>query len=228
MLCLVSIAPIIFYSYHNIMQSKAVVLRGCFTSLKQNDLAIFTENVVKLTYGNKLYSSVSASAEDVKMKYEVYKDLLLTSLSIGASTEKKKIAYKNLLAALQKLADGLDYFSEGDVSYIENAGMVAQKERVNSRIKSTKPLSIPQITGVLVSNTVPGEIEVDLTKVEGASNYGFEYSENGENWVNGQYSSSSNAKIKLPSRKDLWLRARAIGTNDRSSDFCTPIKTFVL
>jgi hypothetical protein len=210
------------------MDFKAVVRRGCYTSLKQNDLAIFTENVVKLTYLKKEYELVRTNVEDMKRKYDLFKDSLIASLSDGNLAEKKKVAYKNLLAALHKLADGLDYFSNGDVSYIESAGMEVQRVSKGVRNNTDKVLATPQIVGVLVSNTVPGEIEIDLTKVEGANNYGFEYSENGETWTNGQYSSSVSATLKLPSRKDLWVRARAIGTRDRKSEFCTPIKTFVL
>jgi hypothetical protein len=210
-----------------IMEFLPIVRRGCFTALKQNDLAIFTENAVNLTYLKKEYDSVKPSVDDLKVKFVIFKTSLLASLSDGNLSEKKKAAYKNLIAALHKLADGLDYFSNGDVSYIENAGMQAQRARQNTR-SNDKTLTPPQILGVLVSNTVPGEVEIDFTKVEGASNYGFEYSENGETWVNGQYSSSTTATIKLPSRKDLMVRVRAIGTRDRVSEYCTPIKTFVL
>jgi hypothetical protein len=208
------------------MEFKPVVLRGSYTSRKQNDLAIFTENVVNLTFNVKEYHQIKSSADDLKMKFDIFKPLLLASILVSNVSEKR-IAFKNLMAALHKLADGLDYYSNGDVTYIENAGMEAQPVRATPRINS-KMLNIPQIVGILVSNTVPGELEIDLTKVEGARNYGFEYSENGETWINGQYSSSTNAKIQLPSRKDLWVRARAIGTRDRKSDFCAPVKAFVL
>jgi hypothetical protein len=209
------------------MEFKAVVRRGCFTTLKQNDLAIFTENVVLLTFGIKEYELVNNNADDLKVKFDIFKPLLLASLTDGSLAEKKRIAQKNLIAALHKLADGLDYFSNGKVAYIENAGMQPHKVR-SYNINYDQVLEIPQVVGVLVSNKVPGDLDIELTKVEGANNYGFEYSEDGETWINGQYSSTPNATIKLPSRKELLVRARAIGTHDRKSDFCAPIKTFVL
>jgi hypothetical protein len=209
------------------MEFKAIVHKGSYTTLRQNDLAIFTENVVALTCGKKEYESVKNNADDVKIKFDFFKALLLASLTDGNLTVQKKNALKNLIASLHKLSDGLDYFSNGDVAYIENAGMKPHKVR-NYNLTYEQKLDTPQVVGVVVSNKVPGELEIDLTRVEGASNYGFEYSEDGETWINGQYSSTQNATIKLPSRKELLVRARAIGTHDRKSDFCAPILTFVL
>lgn len=58
---------------------------------------------------------------------------------------------------------------------------------------------------------------------------GVEWSEDaGATWNNGTYFSGKKGTVKnLPTRKDLLIRARSIGTYNRESDFSVPISTFL-
>jgi hypothetical protein len=211
------------------MEYKAIVLRGCFTSLKQNDLSVFGKDVVKFTLDKKEYEAIRPAVLEMNGKLEIFQDALTSSkFRDQLAMLAKKEAQKDLITAMHKVANLLDYNANGNVSYILGAGFKAQELRSGARATKKDGLMAPQILGIVVTNAMPGEITVDLTKVVGANNYGFEYSEDGETWKNGQYSSSTNPTIKLPSRKELWLRARAIGTRDRVSEFGEAVKTFVL
>jgi hypothetical protein len=213
------------------MELKPIVLRGAYNSLINADLSYFSENVVNATFKVKTYEAIALAADELQMKSEIFKNALAAAkFNEETSVITKNNAQKALMEALNQVANGLDYFAyyqEDSVNYIVGASMKAQRGRAAKRSTSNE-LDPPQITGIIPSNIIPGDVLVDITKIEGASNYGFEYSEDNEKWINGQYSSVTTATLKLPSRKDLWVRARAIGTRNRKSEFGVPVKTFVM
>jgi hypothetical protein len=213
------------------MELKPIVLRGAYNTLVNADLSSFSENVVSATFKVKGYEAIALAANELQQKSEIFKNALIAAkFNEELSVITKNNAQKALMEALNQVANGLDYFAyyeEDSVNYIVGASMKAQRGRAAKRPMSNE-LNPPQISGIIPSNMVPGDVEVDITKIEGASNYGFEYSEDGEKWINGQYSSATTVTLKLPSRKDLWVRARAIGTRNRKSEFGAAVKTFVM
>jgi hypothetical protein len=213
------------------MSHKPVVLRGAFNKRINAALLDYAKFVIMATYQQPMYDTIQIALVDLEQKTAHFENALYAAkFSDELAVTKKNTAQSEVLEALNQVANGLDFFAcyQADgVAYILNAGMKTHQMRAKSLPKSTY-LAAPMIQNILPSNIIPGEITIVVSKVIGAKNFGFEYSEDEVNWTNGLYSSKKSSTLKLPSRKDLYIRVRAIGTRNRNSEFSAPVRTFVL
>ena len=124
---------------------------------------------------------------------------------------------------LNQLADFVDGVSKGNVFIIQQAGMEPRKQK-----QKLTGLDEPMI--LQVDNASPGKLAIKCSKVDRASNYVFEHTQDliVGNWENGTYSTNTKATIiGLTAGKTYWVRARALGTNEIKSDWSDPIAKIV-
>jgi hypothetical protein len=209
------------------VELKPLVNRNLFKSLDEPELILFTENAVDKTDGVKEYSDVQSAASNLKDKAAAHKDAFKAAQSGDHMAKQvKKEALKAVLEALNLLSSGLDYFANGSVTYIQGAGMEAQSVRPVAKRTQTQETEPPQFSKVELSK-IPGEVIVEVSGAVNAKMFGFEYSEDQISWQYSEFSSRRRTSLKLPTRKDLWLRCRAIGNKHRQSEYSSVAKTFL-
>jgi hypothetical protein len=206
---------------------KPSILRTIFTGESKSQLVIFVESVILLMFGNKTYQELQGAITNVKAKLEIFKEALIAAEeALPKNLKRRDEAYAALIFELHILSSGIEFFSRGDVEYMEGTGMTVRK--VEKQKKSAKPTSMvaPQFTKVEASKT-PGHIDLFYTEIPGTKLYGFEYSEDQITWKNGQYSQKTSASVLIPTRKDVWVRVRALGVNQSQSEFSAATQVFI-
>jgi hypothetical protein len=205
---------------------KLLVMRTGFTSLKLPELVFFVENILAKMNNNKTYQALQETILEVQVKLEEFRMLLVAAEDGNPANKKKKeAAYNSLIVSLHYLSSGLEYFSKGDVDFITNAGMPVQDVKKVKRKTSTTMVP-PQFTKVSASK-MPGYVDLEYSSIPGTKMYGFEYSEDQITWENGQYSHLTTANISIPTRKDVWIRVRAIGVHKVQSEFSAAAQIFI-
>jgi uncharacterized protein YodC (DUF2158 family) len=87
------------------------------------------------------------------------------------------------------------------------------------------------VTGLAAEATlVGGEVVCKWVKGDHCEKTAFEWeaADKPGQWQNGNYANGSKLLIKgLPSRKDVRIRARSLGSQNRRSVWCEPVAVFV-
>jgi hypothetical protein len=124
---------------------------------------------------------------------------------------------------VNQLADYVDTVSKGNVLIIQQAGMESRKQP-----QKLTELDDPMILGV--ENSSPEKLTIRYSKIDRATNYVFEHTDDLASgvWKNGIYATTTKATITgLTSGKEYWVRVRALGTNEVKSDWSDPIAKIV-
>jgi hypothetical protein len=208
------------------VMKKPIILRSTFTGEKKPQLVIFVENVVTKMLGNKVYQELQDAVIEVVALLTTFKLALVASEDASTSIRKQRdSAYEALIFKLHILSSGIEFYSNGDINYIEGTGMTAQVAG-KAKKSAAKALVAPLITKIEASK-IPGYVDLDYTAIEGTKMYGFEYSEDQTTWKNGQYSHLTTGSVMIPTRKDVWVRVRAIGVNNVQSEFSAAAQIFI-
>jgi hypothetical protein len=187
-----------------------------------------------ISFGNyvhdeMLLNAATFVAPPVSMKdFKTHLDELFTA---EVATQKKTPASFTLRDQkrsvveldLNQLADYVDGVSKGNVLIIQEAGMEPRKQP-----QKLTGLDDPMI--LQVDSASPGKLVIKCSKVDRASNYVFEHTDDfaSGTWKNGTYSTTTKATIEgLTAGKEYWVRARALGTNEIKSDWSDPIAKIV-
>jgi hypothetical protein len=208
-----------------VIVKKPLILRTIFTGAKLPHLAIFVANVVNKMSGNKKYQELQDAITEVKAKLDTFNEALVAAEDALPNVKKRRDeAHEALIFTLHLLSSGIEFFSRGDLEYIEETGMTAQTgEKSRRKVSSMVP---PQFTKVVASK-IPGHVDLEYTAIEGTKVYGFEYSEDQITWKNGQYSHITSASVEIPTRKEIFLRCRAIGPHKAQSEFSAVAQIFI-
>jgi hypothetical protein len=205
---------------------KPLILRSIFTDESKPQLVIYVESVVLLMFGNKVYQDLQDAITTVKATLETFKEALIAAEeALPKNRKRRDEAYEALIFELHVLSSGIEFFSKGDVTYMEGTGMSARK---GEKKKSAQPTTMasPKILK-LVASKEQGHVDLEYTEVPGTKLYGFEYSEDQITWKNGQYSHKTSGSVLIPTRKEVWLRVRAIGINKTQSEFSAAAQIFI-
>jgi hypothetical protein len=207
----------------------AKVKRGQYQSLINDKLEGFGTRITEKCVG-KIYEFVQP-----QVKFLTDQVLLLrTALTEAATGGKPKVYAKNaqqvvVVKALNNLMDALERAPNMSVQFLLDLGLELRLERTTSH-KGVE-LSKPNIV-TAKSTGEKGELRVvlEMEKGGGLLNVAFEHSvDKGETWVNGTYSSAATFTwSKLPSAQDLMIRCRALGTNQRKSEWSEVVTASVL
>jgi hypothetical protein len=201
-------------------------LRTGYTGLKSLELVFFVENILTKMYNNKTYQALQEMILEIQVKLENFKmSLVAAEDGLPVSRKKKEAAYDSLIVSLHYLSSGLEFFSKGDADFITEAGMLLQGGKKVKRTVITNMIP-PQFTKVAASK-MPGYVDLEYTAIQGTKMYGFEHSEDQITWKNGQYSHLTTANIPIPTRKDVWIRVRAIGVHKAQSEFSAAAQIFI-
>jgi hypothetical protein len=204
-----------------------VVFRTTYTKLKLPEIVPFVENVLKNTIGNKTYQELQEAMLEIKNNLEVFKVALIDAEDAGnAAKKKKESSYDTLVLSLNYVSSGIEFFAKGNVEYITGTGMSAQSAKKSKSKPAPTAMVPPQITKIEASK-MPGHVDLEYTEIVGTKMYGFEYSEDQITWKNGQYSHKTYGSIQVPTRKDIWVRVRAIGVHKVQSDFSAAAQIFI-
>jgi hypothetical protein len=206
---------------------KPLVLKSTYTKLKLTEIVPFVENVLNYTIGNKTYQELQDAMLEIRNNLEVFKLALIAAEDAGnAAKQKKESSYDTLILSLNYVSSGIEFFAKGNVEYITGTGMSAQSaKKAKSKAAPTTMLP-PQITKIEASK-IPGHVDLEYTEIVGTKVYGFEYSEDQITWKNGQYSHKTFGSIAIPTRKDIWVKVRAIGVHKIQSEFSTAAQIFI-
>jgi hypothetical protein len=205
---------------------KLLVLRTGYTSQKLPELVFFVENVLIKMNNNKTYQALQEMTQEIQVKLENFRlSLVAAEDGLSASKKKKEAAYDSLIVSLHYLSSGLEFYSKGDANFITEAGMQVQGVKKGKRNNLTTMVP-PQLTKVAASK-IPGHVDLEYTSIPGTKMYGFEYSEDQITWKNGQYSHVTSGSIMIPTRKDVWIRVRAIGVHKVQSEFSAAAQIFI-
>jgi hypothetical protein len=180
---------------------------------KDKEFEVFRATLDKLATESADYSTKLQKAQN-KGKVEI---------------EEKDIAKEKLLLTMCEYA----YYVTG--AAVQNPTLVAKSGFIavsNDNNRSNPNLNLAAPFGLKVSpGTLSGELVLSF-QVEDANRVvktALEISQdNGLTWKNGTYFTGRKHIVKnLPTRKDLLLRVRSLGTYSRESDFSTPIAAFL-
>jgi hypothetical protein len=215
------IVLIYFFIYLNLkkMLKKARIRKTDYQKGGQDNLAMYAENVVtKCT--DKSFDPVRAFVTPVVEASTVYRKALTDAAGGGrVVVELKNVARENLLTKLDALATNLQSQPNATAAYLMNAGFDLVKERTSN---ADKVLNKPSIKAAMPTSQ-KGQliIEVDKGNTTGVLQLGYEYTvDQGATWKNGTYSSRSRFLMtNLPSATEIMLRARALGTHEKVSDW---------
>jgi hypothetical protein len=203
--------------------------RSVYRKTTQEALSLFADNV-GTKCNTKEYDILQPEAANVKVAADDYR----VALQDAQSGDKQKIAIKKekkaiLLTFLDVLATNIEWKSDGSEAFVLGTGFGLRATTTTSNRNAD--LDIPNISRAN-STGMRGELAmlIDMPKKSGFSQLGFEYStDQGETWHNGTYSSSNKFTWKqLPPAAELKVRARAIGTYNRKSEWSEVVIAAVL
>lgn len=205
-----------------------VSLRFNSSRMPQGDISRFGWNVqTKVSTDPRFVSIAELADRDLRDALTVFDTDLKNSVKAG----NEKTAIKNqslsaLKAILVKIAKEVDIIANGDEVVILAAGFEVQKARGKYE---GDPGMVTELTAS--STLVEGEVLCKWQKGEHAEKTAFEWEEELVPGVmhNGNYANGSKLLIKgLPSKKWINIRARSLGSANRNSGWCIPVRVFVM
>ncbi len=210
------------------MNSKKATVSLKFKSRLQEDkLLIFSINVHTRITNDPTFSSIS---EEVKKALgdanTAYEELLQKAVKGSVlDTVKKNDGKQLVIDLLYKVAQSVNVIANGEESVILAAGFEVRKQAAR-READPSPITDLVVQPMLVA----GEVHCKWTKSADSNKTAFEWTEDMEprQWHNGEYSDGGKLLIKgLPSKKNVLIRARALGSGNRKSPWSEAIPVFV-
>jgi hypothetical protein len=191
------------------------------------EFAAFAQNVLARMLNNPRFESLQSLVEgELKPAVEAFTLALQESADRSSvKLAEKRAAHRRLEVILQKVAFEVDYLAEGeDETLVLDAGFRTRTPRKRMGEEQAPP------TGLVAETGLPGIVKIQFNPAPPARVYAAEWRLDGEEtWHNGLYPAKTRFTIEgLPSRKDVWVRISAVGSNMRLSVPCDPVKVFVL
>jgi hypothetical protein len=211
------------------MNSKKANVSLKFKSRLQEDkLLIFSINVHTRITENSAFSTISE--EDKKALGDAntaYENLLKKAVKGSTLDTANKNAGKELvvIGLLNKIAQTVNVIANGEEPVILLAGFEVRKQAAR-READPSPITDLVVQPMLVA----GEVHCKWTKSADSNKTAFEWTEEVEprQWHNGEYSDGGKLLIKgLPSKKNVLIRARALGSGNRKSEWSEALPVFV-
>lgn len=209
----------------------AKVNRGLFLKLRQDAMLTKSEDIIQRATDVEKYSVIAEELEAFGAKATAYKAALINANDGGRILiATKDLAKTELKEAFKNLANALDFYAKGKVSFILDLGLGCQQRR---RVSSTPKNEIAMPYNVVIKPTdIEGWVEVsfDLLNRTKILNVGVEWRIVGETtWNNGTYFSGLRGNVKnLPSLTRVEIRLRSIGRGDLKSEWTRTIVVPVL
>jgi hypothetical protein len=205
------------------------VKKGQYQNLYNDKLEDFGTQITERCVG-KTYDSVNPEVQILAAEVLKFR-ALLAEAAIGGRPKvyAKDVQRDAVIKAFNTLVDALERAPEVSVQYLMDLGFELRlsKTASNKGVEMQKPVIL-----VAKSTGEKGELrmEIAVQKGGGLLNVAFEQSvDKGENWVNGTYSSAAGFSWKqLPSASELLIRCRALGTNQRKSEWSEIVTASVL
>lgn len=209
------------------MAKNAPVRKSSYKTLSHEKLAVFAGNVFSRMSSNPAYQQYAADITTLGTLNDQYR----TAVEKAKDRAVSSIIYRNQLQKgvtdmLDLITDNLIRDYTGDDLWIANAGMevAASNGRSNGVLEPPFNLRVTnnQISGELALNfQVSDPRNVLLNAVEYSA-------DNGVTWHNGTYGKSRGIRLtNLPSRQELMVRVRSLGTFSRKSGWSDPILAYV-
>jgi hypothetical protein len=198
-----------------------------FMSLQSGpNLAAFSQQVLTRMSENQAYADIQTVANnELKTAVEEFSRALNEAADRSLVTvARKRSAMTRLKEVLQRTALELELKARGDAAYVLDAGFRAR----NPAQRSQAP--IEPVNGLTLESPANGLITLQFKPSPGARMYVAEWRTDDETtWHNGAYPSATRVTLDgFPSRKEVWVRVSAIGSQMRKSPPCDPVKVFVL
>ena len=212
------------------MSKRPKVNRTYYKKLSQSGLSVFALATVNKTKGIAEYKDLADSVLGLEEKATAYATALQEAELGGRDRVlKKNFAKKEVLAAMDDLANGMDFFSKGSIAFFTQSGLPLQ----NGAVQHTGELA-PPLKFSAAATGVPGVVELRYEIVadqrSSVNSIGVEWSiDNGVTWQNGKYGSTK-SKMTLtgmPSRQLVLIRIHCLGTRDRVSNWSAKVAVSV-
>jgi hypothetical protein len=211
------------------MTQKLKIKRTAYTILKGNNLVIYALAIVKNCLSGE-YDAYMTDIKNMDQAATTYQTALIAAES-GAdfSNFERKATYAQLIEKMNRLASLLELHSEVTEVFLVKTGF----ELHAATVKSSKNAQFAAPTILTAkSNGNRGEVAIAINASTDVviKKFGFEHStDKGVTWNNGEYNSRRSFTWKnLPATFELMVRARAIGTGDRVSDWSNVMTVAVL
>lgn len=197
------------------------------TKMQEDKQLIFSRNVHARITENPLFASIPAADKTaLDVANTAYEDLLKKAVKGSTlDTVNKNNGRDAVTNLLYKIAQTVNVIAGGDEAVILAAGFEVRK---HAERKGGDPAPITDL--VVQPTLVPGEVHCKWTKSPDSNKTAFEWSEDVEprQWHNGEYSDGSKLLIKgLPPKTNVVIRARALATGNRKSNWSEPVPVFV-
>lgn len=183
--------------------------------------------IISKTDGVVRYKDLKNQIDKIKPLLAAYDTAILAASDGGKLlTQVKRTAKVDLLNAMEILAALTKGFSDGDPTYVTDAGFQLRQKAVHSKQPLPQPDWVYLKRGIL-SGTVEGLIQ---NLPPGVKELGIKYSYDG--WVNehnGTYSTGKKFVLAgLEVRKEVEVKVIYLGTYQRKSNESKPMPVFVL
>ena len=200
-----------------------------FKKLNDDELNIFANTLIA-NGSDKAFDAYRTTLDQLAADNSDYSTKLQKAKNKGlVEVEARNIAKESLLLSIEEYSHLINALAVRNLGIIGKSGFES-RAKVAHRSSPNLELSAPYALNVAFGKTA-GEIILtySLEMPERVVKNGVEWSDDaGTTWHNGTYFSGRKGILKnLPTRKDLLLRVRSLGSYLRESDFSTPISTFL-
>ena len=197
-----------------------LILLTVFKQLRDGLLDSYAKNVVTLMTEDPQFTPLKTQVAELKIRQEAYSTAMTNNVNGGrVATIEKNNCKSALLEQMTEVAQLVEILAKSDERVALAAGFDVLKAS-----KSYDSLEAP-IVQKIVNESTSGLVTVQLSKVDGATNFGIEMrivieGKPDAAWLNGKYTSARKTQIKgLESGKKYQFRFRTIGNGGLVSDW---------
>ncbi len=205
---------------------KIIVLLDFKSSLSEAGLAQFAVNVYTRMKDNPKFAVIKPLIDtDLKDATDQYNTALQEAADRSrVKVAEKRLAQQRLLDVLETVAAHLNIIANNNEATVLEAGF-----RVRPRSQRSDA-DLEPVTGLSAQSTIPGQVTLRFNRVPLARMYSVEWRSDDEpNWRNSTYTTARRAVINnLASRREILLRVCALGSQQRMSAPCEPVRVFVM
>jgi len=205
---------------------KVTVLLDFKSSLSEAGLAQFAQNVLTRMKDNPKFAAIKPLLDtDLKDATEQYNTALQEAADRSrVKVAEKRLAQQRLLDVLETVAAHLNIIANNNEATVLEAGF-----RVRPRSQRSDA-DLDAVTGLSAQSTAPGQVALRFNRVPLARMYAVEWrTDDDPNWHNNTYTTARRAMLhNLTSRRDILVRVCALGSQQRMSAPCEPVRVFVM
>jgi hypothetical protein len=200
--------------------NKPFILRSLYYAKRGDNLLQTIEVLITKGESKPEYKPIIVAFPMLREKASTYQQCINQKLMTGqVGTTDRKLCLKDLMTNLYSVFDLIEANCNNNADYILNLGLECHKEGRSSNVLKGVP-SFKMAT----NTTVPGQIDVKLNGLDGATNYGFIWSDDGgATRHNGQYSSTLTATLNVTPHSEIKIWVFALGKRNSKSELSEPI-----